>query len=267
MNVQIHYFTGTGNTKYIANLFAESFLQHGYSIEDKSMEEGFFLSGEAEYLVIGFPKFYGYVPLFYMDFIKENLPYVKQKRKPKVILFCTQAATTKTSFEKFVGIFETYGYEVVWAETFSLGNNYMIKERSKETPKEELYRRIEAVQKRVPVVVEKILSGITFLEEAAPEKALKAIQSARQISHIAHQLMKPFAIRDICTNCMDCVKFCPTGSILKQNERFIFTSTCMMCVRCVNICPVNAFTYDGVQARQYLPMMNEIKSLRAFCQE
>ena len=267
MNIQIHYFTGTGNTKYIANLFAKSFLQYGYTIDDKSMEEGFFLKGEAEYLIIGFPKFYGYIPLFYMNFLKENLPQVKQQCKPKVILFCTQAATTKTSFEKLIEMFDIHGYEVVWAETFALGNNYMIKERSKETSQEDLEARIKQAQQRVPIIIDKILSGVTFLEEADPDRALKAVQGATQISRTAHQLMEPFAITDVCTNCMDCIKFCPTGSILKQNNQFIFTSTCIMCVRCVNICPVNAFTYDGVQARQYLPMINEIKNLRIFCRE
>ena len=258
MNVQIHYFTGTGNTKFVAGLFAEAFSQKGYGIQEKSMEEGFFSDGVFDYLILGFPKFYGYVPLFYMDFIQEQLKSFQQNQKPKVVLFCTQAATAQTSFQKFVELFEENGYEVVWAETFSLGNNYMIKERSKETSESELAVRIEAAKKRVPIIVEKILSQITYLEGAGPQKALKAIRGSNQIEEIRHQLIKPFRILPKCTNCMDCVRYCPVHALKVQGDRIVFTEDCVMCVRCVSICPVQAFSYDGVLARQYTAMLDQI---------
>lgn len=268
MNVQIHYFTGTGNTKYVADLFADAFRENGYMVQEKSMEQGEFFGEEAEYLLIGFPKYYGYVPLFYMRYLEVQLKHQTLNNKPKTILFCTQAATTLTSFEKLVDLFENHGYPVVWAETFALGNNYMIKERSRATPEAELLERIEKVQKRIPVIVDKIVHDITFLEEAEPFRALKAVRGSEEVDRIAHQLMKPFAIGESCTKCMKCVQYCPMQALEYTKEgKFFFLSSCVMCVRCVSICPENAITYDDVPARQYLPMMNKILSTRAFCRD
>lgn len=266
LNVQIHYFTGTGNTKYIAELFASVFKKYGFSVHEKGMEEGFFFNEEADYLIIGFPKYYGYVPLFYMRYLEEQLKLQHVQNKPKVILFCTQAATTRTSFKALVTLFEDYGYPVVWAETFALGNNYMIKEKSQATSDMELFARISQAQKRIPVVVDQVLRDITFLEEAEPERAWKAIECAKQMDKISHQLMRPFSVEKHCTLCMKCVQYCPMQAIeYTAKGQFIFLTSCVMCVRCVSICPENAITYDGVPARQYLPMMDKVLSMHIFC--
>lgn len=265
MNIQIHYFTGTGNTKYIAELFAAAFKKCGFSIQEKSMEEGSFFNEEANYLIIGFPKYYGYIPLFYMRYLEEQLKQSSLEKKPKTILFCTQAATTLTSFEQLVNLFERYGYPVVWAETFALGNNYMIKERSQATSEDELFDRICKAQERVQIIVDKVLQDITFLEETDPGRALKAVVGSKQVDKMAHLLMKPFSVERNCTKCMKCVEYCPTQALeYTRDKQFVFQQSCVMCVRCVSICPENAITYDGFPARQYIPMMDKVLAMRNF---
>lgn len=43
-----------------------------------------------------------------------------------------------------------------------------------------------------------------------------------------------------CTNCMKCVKECPTKNISFSDGKFHFSGSCAMCMRCTMFCPTNA---------------------------
>lgn len=49
---------------------------------------------------------------------------------------------------------------------------------------------------------------------------------------------------ELCTHCGICVKHCPTGAILKDDECNTIAEKCIKCCACVKRCPQKARTYD-----------------------
>lgn len=54
----------------------------------------------------------------------------------------------------------------------------------------------------------------------------------------------PKANAELCTHCGLCVKHCPAGAILKENECNTIAEKCIKCCACVKGCPQNARIYD-----------------------
>ena len=79
------YFSGTGNSKYISELFCKINNAKSYSIEENIDFENIINSEE----IIGFcyPIYGSRVPRIMREFVMKNKEYFKNK---KVIIFCTQ---------------------------------------------------------------------------------------------------------------------------------------------------------------------------------
>ena len=79
------YFSGTGNSKYIAELFCHHMDTNCYSIEDKNNFDNIIASEEI--ICFCYPIYGSRVPRIMREFIKKHIEYFKNK---KIIIFCTQ---------------------------------------------------------------------------------------------------------------------------------------------------------------------------------
>ncbi|MDF2947292.1 MAG: hypothetical protein K0S51_1971 [Bacillales bacterium] len=253
MKILINYFSGTGNTKFVADKFAEAFLTEEYSVELFSMEDRDLSNADCDLLVLGFPKFYGYVPLFYLDYVKETLNQSKDTKK--VIMFCTESGGTLTSFTEFIEILNDKNYETVWATSIIMPNNYLIKSNYEPTPVLVTEDRINKIFSTVKYIVDNVIGNNTHIETADEEKASRARAMAYGLKEKAGMIAAGYSVDSSCDFCDDCVRVCPTSAILKVEGKYVFTESCINCVRCVNICPSNSITYNGYKPPQYNRLM------------
>ncbi len=49
-----------------------------------------------------------------------------------------------------------------------------------------------------------------------------------------------FVDRETCTECMNCVNYCPTNNITFENNSFNWGKKCIACLRCYDLCPEDA---------------------------
>ena len=54
---------------------------------------------------------------------------------------------------------------------------------------------------------------------------------------------KSFYTTDACTGCVLCAKNCPTHTITMENSRPVWGSQCYQCLKCINRCPAAAIQY------------------------
>ncbi len=52
-----------------------------------------------------------------------------------------------------------------------------------------------------------------------------------------------FVDDETCTQCMQCVEYCPSNNIEFKDEKFSWKDKCILCLRCYNLCPEDAIQY------------------------
>ena len=112
------YFSGTGNSKYIAELFSENMDIPCYSIEDDVNFEDIIINEET----IGFcyPIYFSRIPKILREFISKYMNSLKDK---KLIIFCTQQILSGDGTRAFVDLFEKGHIKVVYTEHFFMPSN------------------------------------------------------------------------------------------------------------------------------------------------
>lgn len=79
---------------------------------------------------------------------------------------------------------------------------------------------------------------------AATLKTLGMGCASRKGKMRQHAALKP-KVKDCCTRCGECVKYCPAGAIaLRKEKAYIQPDKCIGCAECVAVCRFNAVTYD-----------------------
>ncbi|KYO68625.1 4Fe-4S binding protein [Thermovenabulum gondwanense] len=52
---------------------------------------------------------------------------------------------------------------------------------------------------------------------------------------------------NVCTQCGECAKVCPTNAITKEGEAYIINRTlCIKCGACKDVCPYNVIVFDEI---------------------
>ena len=122
------YFSGTGNSKYIAELFCK--YMNGKcnsakcnSVNCNSIEDDInFCQLLASEEIIGFcyPIYGSRVPRIMREFVERYIDFLKNK---KTIIFCTQLIFSGDGARVFTDIFPKNWVEVIYAEHFFMPNN------------------------------------------------------------------------------------------------------------------------------------------------
>jgi len=112
------YFSGTGNSKYIAELFSKNMDIPFHSIEE-DIDFTEIIKAED---VIGFcyPIYMSCVPRIMREFVAQHMKALKGK---KLVIFCTQLWHSGDGTRRFAALFPKNYIDVIYTEHFFMPNN------------------------------------------------------------------------------------------------------------------------------------------------
>lgn len=245
----ILYFSGTGNTKYIAKCIQQEFFDSGCFTDLISIENSPKINlDKYDFLVIGSPKYYECVPFFFLKWIKKNFP--NSKNIIKTILFCTGTSPTNTSFSKLSKILKDKNCEIVATKTFQMPNNYLIGIYKNTVPNNCEKYSVKGC-KKARELVNNFLIDISSIEKINPIIGLLCENISKTFCKSSRNKAKSFSVSVDCSKCNRCVNACPTNNIKIVNNRINFKNKCILCTRCLNICPKNSILYKNKKITQY----------------
>lgn len=240
MKILIIYFSGTGNTKKIAELYKASFEARGDETELLSLPEDIDRVKTANgdgYEAIGF----GYP--------------IHSFNAPRIMLDACKALPERESGRMRAFIFKTSGEPVRMSDVSSLKMRAILRSRGYDVDNEYqhlmpyniIFRHSDAMAHKmwetakalVPVCVSEIKRGVRCL----PEKMFMGAFLAwiLRIEHPgAHINGLFYKANERCVRCGLCEKRCPVGNIKIENGNVKFGGKCIMCMRCSLFCPANA---------------------------
>lgn len=250
MKILILYFSGTGNTKFVAEKINRRLRNKGYSTRCESIEK--YEPQEVksyDLLVFGYPV-YGYdMP----DFVKS---YARQLPPPSsrgVILYSTMAYSSGNSLRKSAQLFMNNDCLVVGSERFLMpGNDHLIitKKESKISKRVLAtdYNQVPEINNSITKIVDRIdhLSDRQIVDEDVrlPERSLIYLLFTPIVKLIFGLIKKTvlnrFRAHESCIDCGLCEEICPADNILVRDGKVEFGNNCYLCLRCINQCPVEA---------------------------
>jgi len=242
------YFSGTGNSKYIAELFCKKVKSKRHSIEE-NLNFADLIAAEKT-IAFCYPIYFSRVPKIMREFVANHMAELKGKR---IIIFCTQIAFSGDGAMAFSRLFPPNHIKIIAAEHFFMPNNvnnlfFLPLAGSKLTRwyLRHSHKRMNAICKNLArqKIVKRGFNPIS--------QALGLLQGA-PFPSIEKWAASKVKVDSDCNNCLRCVSECPVGNFAYANGRVVTRNSCMLCYRCINRCPQKAVNiiFLGKVTKQY----------------
>lgn len=243
----LYYFSGTGNTMWVANKIKETFRNYGIDISLIDMESEQPINIKCyDFMIIGSPVHSGTEPKIVGDFFRK-LPDVK--KKIKTIVYSTQSSKSSSAVLSMAKSLTQKGYDIFIQTSIRMPNNrYFIsgKKISLEEESKVLGKSSEKVKKIIKLFIEN-----KRLKECNSNIRMKFGKVyGKVLRNSLPRLSKNITSSEECMKCGLCLRNCPKSNITFENGHAIFHSKCMLCLRCIYICPINAIRYKGQKIEQ-----------------
>ena len=242
------YFSGTGNSRYVAELYCRHMGVECYSIEDE-VDFDAILAGHE---IVGFcyPVYLSRVPRIMREFVARHKRALKGK---KAAIFCTQMLLSGDGARAFADLLPKGHIQVVYAEHFFMPNNFTNLFLLPPTSERQKRKFTACARRKMRRVCRDIKSGVVVKRGFNPVgRALGFIQ-APLLPAAERAARRSVKVRGNCTRCRICVSVCPVNNLVLRGDKLLHRRDCTMCYRCVNKCPQKAITvgFHGEVGKQY----------------
>lgn len=259
----ILYFSGTGNSKYVAkslsNLLGE---ETGFIPELDPASIDF----EGKMLCFVFPIYSWGVPPGVMEFIgRLNGGFIGKLRSGAVpvVMVCTCGDETALAPEMFEKAFAAHGIGVAGAWSVIMPNNYVLLPGfDVDSP--------EVEQKKLDHAPSRIREIAGLISEGDFRRDVTVGRHAKFKTGWIYPLFKRYGINrkkwnvsEECVKCGKCVAACPVGNLkMKSGGYPMWGDQCVSCLACYHACPTKAISYGRRTSGkgQYFCHLHPLKS-------
>jgi len=278
----IFYFSGTGNSKYVAEAFCREMEKEkkNFTTEDccptDSLEVhgGFYtkisstppcssvssvvfsscysieedvdfdslINGE-ETIGFCYPIFFSRAPRIMREFVAKYMEALKNK---KLIIFCTQMILSGDGAKSLTYVFPREvrrSLNVIYAEHFFMPNNVTDWFILPVESGKKLQKYIARTEQKMQTICKNIRRGKIKRRGFNIFSQMLGLLQAVFVSTMEKKAHKMLKINNNCNVCKVCVSICPTKNFVCENDKIMHKNNCTICYRCVNKCPQKAVTF------------------------
>lgn len=234
------YFTGTGNSRFVAERIAEVTGDDMISLND-------ILKNGTDWVFHSVSPFVFVVPVYAWRIprkIEEILKTGIFEGSRKIYIVATMGSHAGQAGKYCQKLIIRSGMEYMGFAGICMPDNYLVSFPM--MGKEEAIDRIRESIPRIYHVAERICYQKN-LQETDKKKAGDPFLSGA-VNQAFNYFMTGnthFTISDDCIQCGICVRKCPVNNIVLNDGKISFRKNCMFCLGCIHHCPVHAIDYKG----------------------
>lgn len=241
----IYYFSGTGNTRYVAMCLANLLDERVVSIFDREASDASMTDDQIGFVV---PVYSWGVSPVVEGFIKSlGKEFWRNVRKDRVRVWCVmtcgdEVALAPEMLESWLTRYDV-SLESVWSVI--MPNNYVLLPGFDVDPDDvEARKLVEA-----PLRIKEIAAGIS-----GKKRGIYVTRGSmpRLKTRLVYPVFKKWGIirslwhsTDACVGCGRCASVCPCGNIGMKEGRPVWGEDCTSCLRCYHSCPERAVAYGS----------------------
>ena len=231
------YFSGTGNSKYIAKRIAEAIQENAVDLNMKIKENDTSSLQTGSDVIIVTPTYAWRIPKIVSEWI-DKTEFIGGKR----IWFVMNCGSEIGNAAKYnQELSEQKKLQYMGTAQILMPENYIA---MFDAPKAEEAWKI--VTKAEPVI-KKIIAYIKAGKEFCPPRNnLYDRFMSGPVNPIFYKFFvkaNAFKANDSCIGCGQCVKKCPLTNIQLEKERPVWGEKCTHCMACICYCPTEAIEY------------------------
>jgi ferredoxin len=243
------YFTGTGNSRYIAKNIARILDDEIVCLNDlmKANKKGDFRSEKAYVIVT--PDYMSRMPI-----PVEKYLYECRFQAGKDVYFVLNGGTAAGKADKYTErLAAAHGLNYKGTEAIKMPANYVA--MYDVTPRKEAEAEAEKALPFIERAAIDIKAGktISIREDMRGHKSFSAIAPLFNAATVS---AKKFTVNDDCIGCGTCERLCPMNNIRITERKPVWGKNCMNCMACISACPKKAINYGTKtvnRQRYYLP--------------
>ncbi len=246
MNIDLKYFSGTGNSYKILNTCKEIFIQNNDNASLSSITDKSNINEEADLIGFCFPVYAFGIPRICRKYL-EHLPEFVSPINTFIIITAGDQEESGFSIQESTNILSNKGLEVIYSDVIQMPSNWTV---SMNPPsKEEAQLIIDNGVNKARGIIKTILEGVTSHHNFNYPPRYSKIGFYKDYYLFkwlgVSNLWRNFRTDETCDACMLCSKICPTDSIQIVDNKPKWQKTCEQCMRCVNYCPKQAIFQKG----------------------
>jgi len=236
-NMIVFYFSGTGNSKYIAGLFGKSAGAPVHSIEEDADFDALIASHDT--LAFCYPVYASSVPKPMREFVLRHADALRGKR---TIIFCTQLLFSGDGAHALTAFLPDGAKNVLYAEHFSMPNNICNFPVLRVKNGAENWRKLRRARRKMERVCADLENGVIRRRGFGKVSQALGKTQSRYWPGVEKQYASSALADADCVRCGLCARICPAGNLTLGEHGIEQHDRCVFCYRCVNACPQRAIT-------------------------
>lgn len=233
----ILYFTGTGNSKYVAKRIEQGTGETALNLFDRIKCHNYEEMHSDTPWVIVTPTYAWRIPRILENWLKK----VKLSGSSDIYFVMTCGENIGNAGQYLKVLCDKIDMHYLGCYEIVMPENYIALFR---TPgKEEALKIIEKAETDIDKALRFVKSGNAFPE---PKTAFKDKLSSGIVNDIFYPMFvhaKKFSVTDKCISCGLCEKVCPLSNVKLVNGRPVWGKDCTHCMACICRCPKEAVEY------------------------
>lgn len=246
MNIDLRYFSGTGNSYKIIDTCKETFIQNGCSATLHSITDKPKMTEKADLIGFCFPVYAFGIPRICSNYLS-CLPKFKNPINAFVLITAGDPDEAGFSIVESIRMMNSKGLKVIYSDVVHMPANWTV---SMNPPaKEESQLIINSGEIKGKKIVHDILNGVqqhhvfNYPTRLSKFSFYKDYYLFKWLG--VSTLWRNFKTDETCDSCGLCEKICTTDSIQIVDNKPEWSKTCEQCMRCVNYCPKQAIFQSG----------------------
>jgi Pyruvate/2-oxoacid:ferredoxin oxidoreductase delta subunit/flavodoxin len=247
----IFYYSGCGNSRWVANRLADKMGQILYNIPKELKGSCTYTLKKDEPLGFVFPTYAWRPPQIVRQFIRrlkidfgvDDRDATKSNKKPYVFMVCTCGDSIGYSDKIFRKILKSRGlllnaaFSITMPETYINLPGFQLDDRPSE------HQKLELANTNLPLIADFLMHGD---EEINVVRGKLPWLTSTVVAWLFEKLLitdRWFHVEDSCVSCGKCVEVCPMENIVLDNGRPRWGGKCQNCMACYHYCPENAIQW------------------------
>ena len=250
MKLLFIYFSGTGNTDYVARYLAHKIESEPVEIEVRSIE---WQPAEAvtgfDLLAVGFPVYAADSP----EFVQDYLAHLPPGEGRGAFVFCTKGAYAGGAVQRNLQRLTAGGYVPLGGGSVLMPgtDGLSMVARDSWMARKALEKDYDHL-KDADRLSQEISATLRALHDGRPVGALRRSLSRRPVGVLSDEVWaalykasegycrKRLHADNRCQGCGLCARVCPVDNIELIDNRPHFAARCVLCLRCLHACPQEA---------------------------